>query len=235
MRDFVDRFNRCVGKIPQACQPNEGNQLCVFIATLQTEIKFLLKRKKIQSLRDAQKEAIEVDDDMLLSGMKCIEKSVMKVPKSEICFHDQNFKPIEKFQQRRLILKAAKPTPPISFHQNLTVFNDEDFCPCLMAENISHNIAGIYHLHVEDDDAHGSKLENLMACVDAFPFEKRLDSERSNGSLSEEFSFSDFETFTFDTFDIVLASGLDQENMEKQDESQMHVGEKVGGIPHLDE
>ena len=43
MRDFVDRFNRCAGKIPQNSQPNENNQLCVYIVSLQTEIEFLLK------------------------------------------------------------------------------------------------------------------------------------------------------------------------------------------------
>lgn len=96
MKDFVDRFNRCVGKIPQACQPNESKQLCVFIAALQTEIKFLLICKKLQNLEDAQEEAIKVDDDMFLSGMKCINECSVDMPHSEIYFHNQNLKPIEK-------------------------------------------------------------------------------------------------------------------------------------------
>lgn len=36
MRDFIDRFNRTVGKIPLTSQPIENNQLCVFIASMQT-------------------------------------------------------------------------------------------------------------------------------------------------------------------------------------------------------
>ena len=72
-RDFVDRFNRCVGKIPQNSQPNENNQLCIFIVALQIKMKFLLKHQKLQTLQDALREAISLDDDMFLSGMKCKE------------------------------------------------------------------------------------------------------------------------------------------------------------------
>jgi hypothetical protein len=73
IRDFVDRFNRSVSKIPLTSQPTKNNQLCVFIAAMQTKIKFLLLRLKVQTLQDEQKEAISLEDDMILSGMKCKE------------------------------------------------------------------------------------------------------------------------------------------------------------------
>ena len=40
---------------------------------MQIEIKFLLLHLKVQTLQDAQKEAISLEDDMILSGMKCKE------------------------------------------------------------------------------------------------------------------------------------------------------------------
>ena len=69
--DFVDRFNRSVGKIPLTNQATEKNQLCVFIFAMQIEIKFLLLCLKVQTLQDAQREVIRLEDDMILSGMKC--------------------------------------------------------------------------------------------------------------------------------------------------------------------
>ena len=42
MRDFVDRFNTSVGRIPLTSQPSENNQLCILIAAMQSEVKFIL-------------------------------------------------------------------------------------------------------------------------------------------------------------------------------------------------
>ena len=38
---------------------------------METEIKFQLKYQNVQNLRDAKKEAIKIDDAMLLCGLKC--------------------------------------------------------------------------------------------------------------------------------------------------------------------
>ena len=40
IRDFIDRFNRCVGKIPLACQPTENNQLCILLLQWRLKLNF---------------------------------------------------------------------------------------------------------------------------------------------------------------------------------------------------
>ena len=70
-------------------------------------------------MQDAQREAISLDDDMILSGMK--SKEIAQVG---ICLNEQQNYLKEKPKQKRLILKAIKSAPPI--YQSLTIFNDED-------------------------------------------------------------------------------------------------------------
>ena len=78
IREFVDRFNQSVGKIPLAHYPNEINQLGIFTATMEVEVQFGLRRLAVKSLVDAQKEAIKLDDDLILSGLKSTRTPQMK-------------------------------------------------------------------------------------------------------------------------------------------------------------
>lgn len=215
MRDFVDRFNRCAGKIPQNSQPSENNQLCVFIAAMQTEIKFLLLRLKVQTLQDAQRSAISLDDDTILSGMKCkdIAQEGINLCEKQNCLE-------VKPKQKRLILKAIKSTPPI--YQSLTVFNDKDLQIPPVSESTSCSVAGAYHLHVESKDEYVSQSSDSMISLDVPSNEQGLQGGRSNENLSEDVSNVEFDSFIFGTAIDISSNDVIQEGMKDQ-----HTQEKI--------
>ena len=73
IRDFIDRFNQTIGKIHLTHQPSESNQVCFFIATMDVEVNLWLQRLGMKNLANVQKEAIKLDDALILSGVKSIK------------------------------------------------------------------------------------------------------------------------------------------------------------------
>ena len=63
----MDRFNQTLTKIPQVDQPYQANLMSIFIATLQLEVRFHLKRSKVCDLEIAKQEAVRIKDDLFLS------------------------------------------------------------------------------------------------------------------------------------------------------------------------
>lgn len=161
IRDFIFKFNRSVSKILLTSQPTENNQLCVFIAAMQTEIRFLLLHLKVQRLQDAQREAVSLDDDMIISRIKCAKPS-----QAEIYIYEHQHYLKVKLAQRRLVLKKAKLAFPVSSCQNLIVFNDQDFLMPPVFENNPHNVVGAYHLHVEYDEDLQEPTSTENDCLD---------------------------------------------------------------------
>ena len=82
---------------------------------MQTKVKFFLLQFKLQRLQDAQREAISLEDDMILSGMKCKEISQARI---YLCEQKNYLK--EKPKHKRIILKTIKSKPPI--YQSLMIF-----------------------------------------------------------------------------------------------------------------
>ena len=128
---------------------------------MQTEIKFLLLCLKVKTLQDAQKEAIILEDEMILSGMKCKE-----IIEEGICLCEQQNYLKKKPKQKSLILKTIKSTPPI--YQSLTVFNYKDLQSPPVSESTSCSVVGAYHLHVDYDDEHASLSTNSMIGLDIY-------------------------------------------------------------------
>ena len=55
-------------KIPQVDQTNQDKLLSIFIAALHPEVQFHLKRSKVCDFEISKQEAIEIEDDLFLSG-----------------------------------------------------------------------------------------------------------------------------------------------------------------------
>ena len=88
-----------------------------------------------------------------------------------------------------------------------------------MSESTSCSVAGAYHLHVDCDDEHASYSTNSMTNLDISPIEQRLEVEKSNDNLLEDFQISEFDSFIFETPDDntpndVVWKGLDSFSYE---------------------
>jgi len=69
IRDFVDRFNQLLKKIPAPIQPSKQLKLCTLIFALHPYVQFELKRYKVNDTEIAQEEAIKIEDDLILNGL----------------------------------------------------------------------------------------------------------------------------------------------------------------------
>ena len=65
MRDFATSFNKIVNRIPTAAKPIAGNLKTFFISAMPPDINYDLRRARPTNLADAQKKAIECEDDLI--------------------------------------------------------------------------------------------------------------------------------------------------------------------------
>ena len=63
MRDFSACFNKIVNRIPTAARPTVGNLMTFFISVMPPDVNYDLRRARPTNLADAQKKAIECEDD----------------------------------------------------------------------------------------------------------------------------------------------------------------------------
>ena len=68
MRDFNASFNKIVNRIPTTAKPIAGNLMTFFISAMPTDINYDLRRAHPIDLADAQKKAIECEDDLISVG-----------------------------------------------------------------------------------------------------------------------------------------------------------------------
>lgn len=113
---------------------------------MDVEVKIWLQRLGMQNLVNVQKEAIRLDDALILSGMKS-----MKTPPTKEYLYGQ----------KQYVDEEAKPTPKVAHFQNLTVFNDGDFKEPLLAKDGASKISGFCCMHIENDEEEQSNAKNL--------------------------------------------------------------------------
>ena len=65
MRDFTASFNKIVNMIPIAARQTVGNLMTFFISVMPPDINYDLRRAHPTDLADAQKKAIESEDDLI--------------------------------------------------------------------------------------------------------------------------------------------------------------------------
>ena len=68
MRDFIARFNKINSRIPTADRLVAGNLKTFFISAMPPDINYDLRRAHPTDLADAQKKAIEFEDDLISAG-----------------------------------------------------------------------------------------------------------------------------------------------------------------------
>ena len=68
MRDFVASFKKITNRILIATRPTAGNLKTFFISVMSPEINYDLRRARPTDLVDAQRRAIECEDDIITAG-----------------------------------------------------------------------------------------------------------------------------------------------------------------------
>ena len=68
MRDYATNFNKIVSRIPTTARPTTSNLMTFFISTMPPNINYDLRRERPTHLADAQKKAIECEDDLIFMG-----------------------------------------------------------------------------------------------------------------------------------------------------------------------
>lgn len=68
MRDFFTKFNKINSRIPTADKPTTGNVKTFFISAMPLDINYDLRRSHPINSIDAQKKAIELEDDLISVG-----------------------------------------------------------------------------------------------------------------------------------------------------------------------
>ena len=68
MRDFAACFNKIFNRIPTTARPTAGNLITFFISVMPPNINYDLRRTRPTDLADAQKKAIECEDDLISMG-----------------------------------------------------------------------------------------------------------------------------------------------------------------------
>ena len=75
-----------LAKIPQVDQPSQANYLSTFIAALHPKAKFYLKKSKVCDLEVPKQEAVQIEDNFILSGLFQQKKS------SKVSYEDLKLK-----------------------------------------------------------------------------------------------------------------------------------------------
>ena len=68
IRDFAESFNKIVNRIPTTARCTAGNLKTFFISAMPPDINYDLRRARPTNLADAQKKAIECEDDLIFAG-----------------------------------------------------------------------------------------------------------------------------------------------------------------------
>ncbi|KAH9292154.1 hypothetical protein KI387_042653, partial [Taxus chinensis] len=68
MRDFMAHFERLLHRIPEEDSSSQNNVKRFFINAQSSEVGFFLRRSQPRNIVEAQRMAIELDDDLILSG-----------------------------------------------------------------------------------------------------------------------------------------------------------------------
>ncbi|KAH9298049.1 hypothetical protein KI387_029731, partial [Taxus chinensis] len=68
MREFIERYDRVIRRIPEDVVPTENNLKRFLISAFPSEVGFFLRRAQPGTLMEAKDYAIEMDDDVILFG-----------------------------------------------------------------------------------------------------------------------------------------------------------------------
>lgn len=68
MRDFNEKFNKLIKRIPATSAPIGDNQKTFYISSMPPELGYLLRRANVATLQVTQTLAVEMEDDMIASG-----------------------------------------------------------------------------------------------------------------------------------------------------------------------
>lgn len=68
MRDFIAKFDKILHKIPANQNPSDDNLKCFFISSMPFEIGFLIPRQRVVDLNAAKTLAVELEDDLIITG-----------------------------------------------------------------------------------------------------------------------------------------------------------------------
>ena len=114
----------------------------------------------MQNLVDTQKEAIRLDDALILSGMKSI-----KTPPMKEYFCGQQHYIDEEATKKKHVLEETKSTPNVPLFQNLTIFSDEDFQEPLLDKDNVVKMIGFYFLHIENNEECVAQSNKLVTTL----------------------------------------------------------------------
>lgn len=118
MRDFVARFNRLVGRVSSTLDPSPEILISCFINALPSEVAFFLKMAKATVLKSAQEHAIELEDNMITSGLMKIDSIRSPI--------QQPYQPKREYLQPRLLTSPLRPMIEAAHSAVFCPFHDND-------------------------------------------------------------------------------------------------------------